>query len=313
MSDSRLAVELPGLTLKNPIMPASGTFGFGDVGSAKKFDLNQLGALVIKTATVEPRTGNPDPKIAVIDNGVLNAVGLQNPGIEAVVNEKLAALKEKYPDLPIIGSIGGSTVDDYIQVAKKLSASKKVAALELNISCPNVHEGGMAFGTKASVAEDLTKRVKDVVDVPVYVKLTPNVTDVVEIAQAVATGGADGLSMINTVLGMHIDVKTRKPVLGNVMGGFSGHSIKPIAIRMIYQVSQVVDLPIIGMGGVESADDVIEMFLAGASAVAIGTAHFKDPLACPHIIDKLPAKLDELGITNFENLREQVRGNRHAD
>ena len=312
MSHERLAVKLPGLDLKNPIMPASGTFGFGDIKSANKFDFNQLGALVVKTTTLEARDGNPDPKIAVIDNGVLNAVGLQNPGVDVVVNEKLPALKEKYPDLPLIGSVGGASEADYVAVTKQLCQSHLLDALEINISCPNVHEGGMAFGTDPKVAQRLTKKIKEVADIPVYVKLSPNVTDIVAIAKAVQAGGADGLTMINTLLGMHIDIKTRKPVLGNVMGGFSGHSIKPIAIRMIYQVSQAVDIPIIGVGGIESPQDVIEMFLAGASAVQVGTAHFHDWLACPKLAAGLPKLMDELGIETLSQLRQEVKENRHA-
>ena len=304
---TRLAVKLPGLDLKNPIMPASGTFGFGDVSAAKKFDLNELGALVVKTTTPEPRDGNPNPKIAVLDNGVINAVGLQNPGVDVVVSEKLVALKEKYPQLPIIGSVGGSTLDDYVEVAKKLSDSNLVTALELNISCPNVHEGGMAFGTDPKTAAKLTCAVKEVSAVPVYVKLSPNVTDVVAIAQAVEQAGADGLTMINTLMGMSLDLKTRKSVLGNLTGGFSGHSIKPIAIRMIYQVSHAVDIPIIGVGGIKSAKDVIEMYLAGASAVQVGTAHFYDPLICPHLIEELPSLMDELQIDSLETLINEVK------
>lgn len=304
---TRLAVKLPGLDLKNPIMPASGTFGFGDVSAAKKFDLNELGALVVKTTTPEPRDGNPNPKIAVLDNGVINAVGLQNPGVDVVVSEKLVALKEKYPQLPIIGSVGGSTLDDYVEVAKKLSDSNLVTALELNISCPNVHEGGMTFGTDPKTAAKLTRAVKEVSAVPVYVKLSPNVTDVVAIAQAVEQAGADGLTMINTLMGMSLDLKTRKSVLGNLTGGFSGHSIKPIAIRMIYQVSHAVDIPIIGVGGIKSAKDVIEMYLAGASAVQVGTAHFYDPLICPHLIEELPSLMDELQIDSLETLINEVK------
>ena len=304
---TRLAVKLPGLDLKNPIMPASGTFGFGDVSAAKKFDLNELGALVVKTTTPEPRDGNPNPKIAVLDNGVINAVGLQNPGVDVVVSEKLVALKEKYPQLPIIGSVGGSTLDDYVEVAKKLSDSNLVTALELNISCPNVHEGGMSFGTDPKTAAKLTRAVKEVSAVPVYVKLSPNVTDVVAIAQAVKQAGADGLTMINTLMWMSLDLKTRKSVLGNLTGGFSGHSIKPIAIRMIYQVSHAVDIPIIGVGGIKSAKDVIEMYLAGASAVQVGTAHFYDPLICPHLIEELPSLMDELQIDSLETLINEVK------
>lgn len=304
---SRLAVNLPGLKLKNPIMPASGTFGFGDVSSANKFDLERLGALVVKTTTREARDGNPNPKIAILDNGVINAVGLQNPGVEAVVAEKLPALKKRASNLPIIGSVGGSTVEEYVYVAKKLSDSGLVAALELNISCPNVHEGGMAFGTDPKTAALLTEKVKEVSDVPVYVKLSPNVTDVVSIAKAVEAAGADGLTLINTLMGMSLDLKTRRSVLGNLTGGFSGHSIKTIAIRMIYQVSHAVEIPIIGVGGIKSAKDVIEMYLAGATAVQVGTAHFYDPLICPHLIEQLPALMDELEIESLSSLIKEVR------
>ena len=269
--NNRLAIKIPGLSMKNPLMPASGTFGFGDVALAEKFDLNKLGALVIKTTTLNEKIGNPDPKIAVLANGVLNSVGLKNPGVDVVISEKIPALREKYPDLPIMGSIGGTTIDDYVEVADKLASTGQLDALELNISCPNVRQGGMAFGTNSEIAKQITKAVKQVTgQIPVYVKLSPNVTDIVEIAKAVENGGADGISMINTILGMHIDVKTRKPVIGNKMGGFSGSSIKPIAVRMIYQVAHAVNIPIIGMGGVETVDDVIEMYLAGASAVAVG-------------------------------------------
>lgn len=230
MSDERLAVKLPGLDLKNPVMPASGTFGFGE---NPKYDLNELGAIVVKTTTVEARTGNPNPKIALMDNGVLNAVGLQNPGLEAVIAEKLPSLKQSYPSLPIVGSVGGSSEEDYVEVASRLSQSGYVDALELNISCPNVKKGGMAFGTVPEVAKKLTEEVKKASSVPVYVKLSPNVTDICAIAKAVEEGGADGLTMINTLLGMHIDLKTRKSVLGNLTGGFSGHGVLPVAIRKI--------------------------------------------------------------------------------
>lgn len=303
---SRLAVKLSGLDLKNPIMPASGTFGFGDTGAATKYDLNTLGAIVIKTTTPEARDGNPNPKIAVLDNGVINAVGLQNPGIDVVVNEKLPDLKKRYPELPVIGSVGGSTEEDYVEVAKKLCESKLVSALELNISCPNVHEGGMAFGTDPKTAARLTKRVKEVSDVPVYVKLSPNVTDVVSIAKAVEEAGADGLTMINTLMGMSLDLKTRHSVLGNLTGGFSGHSIKPIAVRMIYQVSHAVSIPIIGVGGIKSAKDIIEMYLAGASAVQVGTAHFYDPYICPKLVQELPELMDELNISSLNELIKEV-------
>lgn len=304
MTDVRLAVNLPGLKMKNPVMPASGTFGFGDVPQARKYDLNRLGAIVIKTTTPQARTGNPQPQIAVLNDGVLNSVGLTNPGVNVVAGEKIPHLKHQYPDLPLVASIGGASVEDYVMVTERLAATGLVDALELNISCPNVKHGGMAFGTDPQVAENLTKAVKAASgDVPVYVKLTPNVTDIVEIAQAVEAGGADGLIMINTLLGMKINLKTRKPVLGNIMGGLSGTAIKPLAIRMIYQVSHAVNIPIIGEGGISSAEDVIEFFLAGASAVQVGSAHFHDALAMPHIIEQLPQAMARVGIGSLAELR----------
>lgn len=304
MTDVRLAVNLPGLKMKNSVMPASGTFGFGDVPQARKYDLNRLGAIVIKTTTPQARTGNPQPQIAVLNDGVLNSVGLTNPGVNVVAGEKIPHLKHQYPDLPLVASIGGASVEDYVMVTERLAATGLVDALELNISCPNVKHGGMAFGTDPQVAENLTKAVKAASgDVPVYVKLTPNVTDIVEIAQAVEAGGADGLSMINTLLGMKINLKTRKPVLGNIMGGLSGTAIKPLAIRMIYQVSHAVNIPIIGEGGISSAEDVIEFFLAGASAVQVGSAHFHDALAMPHIIEQLPQAMARVGIGSLAELR----------
>ncbi|MFC2672359.1 dihydroorotate dehydrogenase [Limosilactobacillus vaginalis] len=304
MTDVRLAVNLPGLKMKNPVMPASGTFGFGDVPQARKYDLNRLGAIVIKTTTPQARTGNPQPQIAVLNDGVLNSVGLTNPGVNVVAGEKIPHLKHQYPDLPLVASIGGASVEDYVMVTERLAATGLVDALELNISCPNVKHGGMAFGTDPQVAEKLTKAVKAASgDVPVYVKITPNVTDIVEIAQAVEAGGADGLSMINTLLGMKINLKTRKPVLGNIMGGLSGTAIKPLAIRMIYQVSHAVNIPIIGEGGISSAEDVIEFFLAGASAVQVGSAHFHDALAMPHIIEQLPQAMARVGIGTLAELR----------
>lgn len=303
---TNISVKLPGLDLKNPIMPASGTFGFGDVPAANKFDLNELGAMVIKTTTPHGTMGNPQPQIAVLDDGVLNSVGLTNPGVDAVISDKLTKFRAKYPNLPIMASVGGDDEDGYVEVAEKLSASKLVNALEINVSCPNVARGGMSFGVHPDVIEDLTRKIKKAVDLPIYIKLTPNVTDIVEIAKTAERGGADGISMINTVLGMHIDIKTRKPVLGHNMGGFSGRAIKPIAIRMISQVHQAVDLPIIGMGGIETAEDVVEFMLAGASAVAVGTAHFHDALACPHIAHELPKLLESLGVNDINDLVGQV-------
>lgn len=306
--DSRLTVSLPGLTMKNPLMPGSGTFGFGDTPAAEKMDLNGLGALVIKTTTPQARKGNPQPQIAMLKNGVINSVGLTNPGVDAVVNEKLPRLRQKYPDLPIVGSIGGSSVADYQCVAQKLAASNMLNALELNISCPNVQEGGMAFGTRPQTVEEVTRKVKEVTGaIPVYVKLSPNVTDITAIAKAAERGGADGLTMINTLLGLHIDVETRESVIGNGMGGLSGAILKPLAVRMIYQVAHVTDLPIIGIGGVETVDDVLEMFLAGASAVGVGAAHFDDVEVIPHLAAQLEQRMDELNIESLEELRKEVR------
>jgi dihydroorotate dehydrogenase (NAD+) catalytic subunit len=293
---SRLSIELPGLSLKNPIMPASGCFGFGKE-YANFYDLSVLGAIMIKATTVEPRFGNPTPRVAETSSGMLNAIGLQNPGLQNVVSEKLPWL-ERF-DTPIIANVAGSVVEDYVEVAKEISKAKNVHALELNISCPNVKTGGIAFGTIPEVAADVTRKVKEVSEVPVYVKLSPNVSNIVDMAKAVEIAGADGLTMINTLLGMRIDLKTGKPILANRTGGLSGPAIKPVAIRMIHEVSQVVSIPIIGMGGVQTAEDVIEFLYAGASSVAVGTANFVDPLVCPTIIEELPKLLDDLGINHI--------------
>lgn len=306
---TKISVNLPGLTMKNPLMPASGTFGFGDVPAAKKFDLNELGALVIKTTTPEARIGNPQPQIAVLDEGVLNSVGLTNPGVDEVITAKLPPIKKQYPELPLMASVGGESKTGYIEVARKLADSGKVNALEINFSCPNVAEGGMTFGVQPALIEELTAAIKAVVDVPIYIKLTPNVTSVTEIAKAAEAGGADGLSMINTVTGMRINIETRKPRLGNNIGGYSGEGVKPIALYQINQVRQVTDLPIIGMGGIESAQDVVEFMLAGANAVAVGSAHFKDALICPHIAQDLPAILEKLGVADINDLVGQVEFN----
>jgi dihydroorotate dehydrogenase (NAD+) catalytic subunit len=293
---SSLHVELPGLHLKNPIMPASGCFGFGKEFS-QFYDLSRLGAIMIKATTVEPRFGNPTPRVAETSAGMLNAIGLQNPGLEKVQKEELPWLEQF--DVPIIANVAGSIEEDYVEVAEQISKSPNVHALELNISCPNVKTGGIAFGTNPEVAKELTKKVKEVSSVPVYVKLSPNVTNIVEMAKAVEAGGADGLTMINTLVGMRIDLKSAKPILANQTGGLSGPAIKPVAIRMIYEVSRQVSLPIIGMGGVQTAEDVIEFFYAGASAVAVGTANFVDPFVCPKIIEELPLLLEKLGYSHI--------------
>jgi dihydroorotate dehydrogenase (NAD+) catalytic subunit len=248
---------------------------------------------MIKATTVEPRFGNPTPRVAETSAGMLNAIGLQNPGLKKVFSEELPWLDQF--DVPIIANIAGSTEEDYVAVAAEISKAPNVHALELNISCPNVKTGGITFGTIPEVAKALTKKVKEVSKVPVYVKLSPNVTDIVEMAKAVEDGGADGLTMINTLVGMRIDLKTARPVIANKTGGLSGPAIKPVAIRMIHEVSQKVNIPIIGMGGIQSAEDVIEFFYAGASAVAVGTANFVDPFVCPTIIEELPELLNQLG------------------
>lgn len=299
-------VSLPGLELKNPLMPASGTFGFCDTKIAKSFDLNQLGALVLKTATLEKRTGNPQPQIKLLKDGVMNSVGLTNPGANAVVQQKIPALVKKYPALPIIASVGGKTLAEYIEVAQILASSKNIRALEINLSCPNVQEGGMHFGSQSETVEKITQAIKDKVELPIYVKLTPNVTNIVTMAQAAQAGGADGLSVINTLLGLDIDIYQRKSVLGGGLGGLSGSAVQAVALRMVYQIHQHCKLPIIGMGGISTAEDVVKFFLAGASAVAVGSAHFKDPKIIPHLAEQLPILLEKLGINDLNELQGQL-------
>lgn len=280
-------------------MPASGCFGFGRE-FAELYDLSTLGAIMIKATTVEPRFGNPTPRVAETSAGMLNAIGLQNPGLEKVIGEELLWLSQF--DVPIIANIAGMTVDDYIHVAQEISTVSNVKALELNISCPNVKQGGITFGTVPEVAKEVTEQVKAVSDVPVYVKLSPNVADIKEMAKAVEEGGADGITLINTLTGMRIDVKTGKPILANITGGLSGPAVKPVAIRMVYEVSQTVNIPIIGMGGIQSAEDVLEFFYAGASAVAVGTANFVDPFICPKIINDLEKLLDKYQIHHITDI-----------
>lgn len=287
------------MSLKNPIMPASGCFGFGkEYGNL--YDLSELGAIMIKATTLETRFGNPTPRVAETAAGMLNAIGLQNPGLDKVLSEELPRL-EQY-DVPIIANVAGSEVEDYVLVAERISKAPNVHALELNISCPNVKCGGIAFGTDPVLAGELTAAVKAVSSVPVYVKLSPNVADITIIAKAVEAAGADGITMINTLVGMRLDRKTGKPVIANKTGGLSGPAVKPVAIRMIYEVSQAVNIPIIGMGGVTDTGDVIDFLSAGASAVAVGTANFVNPFACPEIIRELPAALDELGVGKITEL-----------
>ncbi|WP_028782715.1 dihydroorotate dehydrogenase [Thalassobacillus devorans] len=291
-------LSLPGLKMKNPIMPASGCFGFGKEFS-EFYDLSLLGAIIIKAATGKTRYGNPTPRVAETSSGMLNAIGLQNPGVDRIIQEELPFLSEF--DTPVIANVAGSTVEEYVEVAEKLSRVTHVQALELNISCPNVKEGGVQFGTDPELAAEVTGQVKKVSKLPVYVKLSPNVTDIVAMAKAVEKAGADGLSMINTLTGMRLDLNSKQPIIANQTGGLSGPAIKPIAIRMIYQVYQEVDIPIIGMGGIETTDDVIEYLLAGASAVAIGSANFKNPFICKEIIEELPAAIERYGFTTIQD------------
>ena len=300
---SRLSVSLPGLHLKNPVIPASGTCWYGQE-IARNYDLNKLGSLVIKSTTSQPRKGNPAPRACETSAGWLNAYGLNNAGVDNVVQEKLPWLAQNYPELPVIASAAGFSEEEYEAVAAKLGTSPYVSAMELNVSCPNVKHGGLAMGTDPELLERLTRRCVAVSNVPVYVKLTPNITDIVPLAKAAINGGAAGLTMINTLTGMAIDLKTRKPKLANVTGGLSGAALKPIALRMIHQVRQFSNIPIIGVGGVETPDDVLEFMMAGANAVEVGAASFHDPLACPKIIDQLPTVMDYYGIEKLTDLNE---------
>lgn len=290
-----LAVNLPGLALKNPVMPASGCFGFGREYSAY-YDLDKLGAVIMKAATQHKRLGNQTPRVAETGGGMLNAIGLQNPGVTQIIEHEVPFLAGF--DTCIIANIAGSTLEEYAAVAAAFNQTNDVHALELNISCPNVKKGGMQFGTDPAMAAEVTKTVKAISNKPVYVKLSPNVTNIVDLAVAVADAGADGLSLINTLTGMRMDLATRKPLLANQTGGLSGSAIKPIALRMVYEVKQVVGIPIIGMGGIATAQDVLEFLLAGASAVAVGTANFQNPLVCPQIIEELPAVLERYGFSS---------------
>lgn len=293
-----LAVDLAGVKLKNPIMPASGCFGFGRE-FAEFYDLSKLGGIAVKATSLEQRAGNWTPRVAETYAGMINSIGLQNPGLDKVISEELKFL-EKY-NTEIFVNIVGNSIEDYAQVSERISKVNNVSALELNVSCPNVKDG-THFGTDAKLLEALVSEVKKVATKPVFVKLSPNVTDIVSMAKAAQKGGADGLSMINTLLGMRIDMKTRKPVIARKMGGLSGPAIKPVAIRMIYDVSQEVKLPIIGMGGIMNADDVLEFIYAGASAVAIGTANFIEPFACLEIINELELKLKEMNVNKVSEL-----------
>ena len=296
-------VNLSGLTLTNPIIPASGTFGFG-YEFADLYDINVLGSLSMKGTTKDPRFGNPTPRIAEIPDGLINSVGLQNPGVEKVISEELPKLRQVYSK-PVLANISGFSVDEFVDCAKKFDDAEGVGILEINISCPNVHGGGMSFGTDPKAAAAVTEAVKKAVKKPVYVKLTPNVTDITVIAKAVEAAGADGVCLINTLLGMRIDLKRRRPVIANKMGGMSGPCLLPLALRMVYRVYETVNIPIIGMGGVESAEDVVEMMLAGATAVEVGAANLVDPFACKRIIEALPETMKKY---NIENLKDIIGG-----
>lgn len=297
---ANLKIVLPGLELKNPVIPASGTFGFG-YEFTKFYDINCLGSIATKGTTRYERYGNPLPRIAEGPAGMLNAIGLQNPGVEAVVKEEFAKLKAVYND-KVLANMGGHSLEEYIETAEILSQSDIVGALELNISCPNVKEGGMQFGTDPEMAAKVTEEVKKVSAKPVYVKLSPNVTDIVSIAKAVEEAGADGISMINTLVGMRFNIHTGAPIIKNKTGGYSGPAILPIALRMVYQVSQAVSIPVIGMGGISTGEEAIEMMIAGASAVEVGCANLVDPYACPRIIEEMNTYLDQNGISDIKEI-----------
>ena len=299
----RLSVNLCGIEIDNPVIPASGTFGYG-YEFAEIYDINCLGTFSFKGTTKEPRFGNPTPRIAECSSGVLNAVGLQNPGVEKVISEELPKLKEKFHK-PVMANISGFSVADYVYTTELLDKEEQVGWLEINISCPNVHGGGMSFGTDPEAAATVVKAVKEVASKPVIVKLSPNVTDIVAIAKACEEAGADGVSLINTLLGMRIDLKTRKPLIANTTGGLSGPAIFPVAVRMVYQVCQAVKIPVIGMGGISTAEDVLEMMMAGAAAVEVGAANLVDPTACKKIIDTLPDVMDQYGINTLKELKIQ--------
>ena len=294
-------VNLCGIELDNPIIPASGTFGFG-YEFAELYDINMLGTFSFKGTTKDPRFGNPTPRIAETPNGMINAVGLQNPGVEKVISEELPKLKKCF-DKKVMANVSGFSIEEYVYTCQKIDQCEQVGWIEVNISCPNVHGGGMAFGTTAEGAAEVTRAVKAVTTKPVIIKLSPNVTDIVAIAKACEAAGADGISLINTLLGMRIDLRSKKPVIAHKMGGFSGPAIFPVAVRMVYQVSHAVNIPVIGMGGVSSAEDVIEMLLAGATAVEVGAANLVDPYACKNIIEDLPRVMKKYGIDSLEGLK----------
>jgi dihydroorotate dehydrogenase (NAD+) catalytic subunit len=295
-----LSVTLSGIKLDNPVIPASGTFGYG--AEFKDFyDINILGSFSFKGTTKEPRFGNPTPRVAECVSGMINSVGLQNPGIDAVINEELPRIAT-YFKKPVIANIGGFSGDEFVYCAERLSVSEQVGIIEVNISCPNLHKGGVNFGSDPKAAAEVTAAVRKATNKPIYLKLSPNVESITEIAKACEDAGADGISLINTLLGMRIDIKTRKPVIANKMGGFSGRAIFPVALRMVYEVSKAVKIPIIGMGGVASAENVIEMMMAGASAVQVGAENLRNPYACKEIIEALPRVMAELKIDRLRDI-----------
>lgn len=294
-------VTLSGVTLKNPVIPASGCFGFG-YGMAEYYDINVLGSIALKGTTLHPRFGNPLPRVAECEAGMINSVGLQNPGIDAVISQELPKAQAAFSD-PLIANISGFSVEEYVECCHKITEQDCIGIIELNVSCPNVHGGGMSFGTSTTDVARVVKAVKEVVTKPLYVKLTPNVTDIVSIAKAAEDAGADGLCLINTMLGMRIDLKTRKPIVANVMGGFSGPAIFPVALRMVYQVANACKIPVIGCGGVQSAENVLEMMMAGASAVEVGAANLANPYACKEIVEALPEAMQKYGLKSLQDLR----------
>ena len=293
-------VTLCGIELDNPVIPASGTFGYG-YEFAELYDINCLGSFSFKGTTKDPRFGNPTPRIAECPNGMINAVGLQNPGVEKVISQELPRLKECFHK-PVMANVSGFSVEDYAYTCEKLDKEDQVGWLEVNVSCPNVHGGGMSFGTQPEAAAEVTRAVKAVTTKPVIIKLSPNVTDIVSIAKACEDAGADGISLINTLLGMRINLRNRKPVIANTMGGFSGPAIFPVAVRMVYQVAKAVNIPVVGMGGVSSAEDVIEMMLAGATAVEVGAANLVNPYICRDIVRDLPEVMAKYNINNLSEI-----------
>ena len=295
-----MRVNLCGIDMDNPVMAASGTFGFGHE-FAELYDINILGSFSFKGTTLEPRFGNPTPRIAECESGLINSIGLQNPGVNEVIDNELPKLAEVF-NKPVMANIGGSSVEDYAMTAKALSRCEQIGWLEINVSCPNVNHGGMAFGTDPAVVQEVTEAVKANTDKPVIIKLSPNVTDITAIARACENGGADGVSLVNTMLGMRINLKTGKPVIANKMGGFSGPAIFPVALRMVYQVYEAAGLPIVGIGGIAKAEQVIEMMMAGATAVQVGAANLVNPYACRDIVNDLPKIMDKYGISSLSEI-----------